>query len=260
MDRLVERFDKKDPEIFFRDLAQLRQTGSLETYISEFQRLSVMVQDVSERRLVILFTEGLSEPLKGWIKAFDPPTLQEAMRKARSMELTAPSSRFTSRSTSSFRDNKKFDKNKGKNVDTKGKSTTHLDTEALNDLRRKKLCFYCKGPYDRDHDCPLRPKGKANRVMWAYYEGSDSDSTTHEDDHSDTEPKGETEVSEHKEEPELHLQQARLSSIQQEGSFRLRGVLAGQKVITLVEPVASEGDIIGNAGLRDWHGLWLRYN
>ncbi len=89
-----------------------------------------MVQDVSERRLVILFTEGLSEPLKGWIKAFDPPTLQEAMRKAWSMELTAPASRFTSRSTTSFRDNKKFDKNKGKNIDTKGKSTTPLDAEA----------------------------------------------------------------------------------------------------------------------------------
>ena len=58
MDRLVEHFDKKDPKVFFRDLAQLRQTDSLEVYISEFQRLSVMVQDVSERRLVILFTEG----------------------------------------------------------------------------------------------------------------------------------------------------------------------------------------------------------
>ena len=81
----------------------------MEGYINEFQRLSVMVQDVSERRLVILFTEGLFKTLKGWIKAFDPPSLQEAMRKARSMELTAPSSKFTSRSTSSFKDNKKFD-------------------------------------------------------------------------------------------------------------------------------------------------------
>ena len=93
VDRLVERFDKKDSEVFFRDLAQLRQTDSLEVYINEFQRLSVMVQDVSERRLVILFTEGLSEPLKGWIKAFDPPSLQEAMKKARGMEFAAPKSK-----------------------------------------------------------------------------------------------------------------------------------------------------------------------
>ena len=173
----------------------------------------MIVQDVSERRMVILFTEGFSEPLKGWIKAFDPPSLQEAMRKAQSMELTTPSSRFTSRSTSSFKDNKKFDKNKGKKGDTKGKSTAPLDMETLNDLRRKKLCFYCKGPYDRDHDCPMRPKGKANRVMLAYYEGSDSDSSGHEDDHSDTELEAEVEAPKTKEEPELHLQEACLSSI-----------------------------------------------
>ena len=110
------------------------------------------------------------------------------MRKARSMELTTPSSRFTPRSTSSFKDNKKFDKNKDKKGDTKGKFTAPLDMETLNDLRRKKLCLYSKGPYDIDHDCPMRPKGKANRVMWAYYEGSNFDSSGHEDDHSDAKP------------------------------------------------------------------------
>ena len=48
--RLMERFDKKDPEIHFRDLAQLKQTDSAETFISEFQRVSVMVSDISESR------------------------------------------------------------------------------------------------------------------------------------------------------------------------------------------------------------------
>ena len=132
-------------------MAQLKQHGSLDAYVNDFQQLSVRVPDISERRLVVLFMEGLMEPLKGWLKAFDPPTLQEAMRKARSMELTAPSNRYTPRSTSSFRDNKRFDKNKGKKGDIKGKSTAPFDAETLNDLR-KKLCFYCKGPYDRDHD------------------------------------------------------------------------------------------------------------
>lgn len=164
-----------------------------------------MVHDVSERRLVVLFTKGLSKSLKGWIMAFDPPSLQEAMKKARSMELTAPSSRFTSRSTSSFKDNKKFDKNKGKKGDTKGKSIAPLDMETLNDLCRKKLCFYYKGPYDKDHDCPMRHKGKANRVMWAYYEDSDSDNSGHEVDYSDAEPEAEAEAPETKEEPELHF-------------------------------------------------------
>jgi hypothetical protein len=61
--RLVHRFDRRDPELSFRDLAQLKQTGSAEAFISDFQRISVMVTDISEARLVMLFTEGLTEPL-----------------------------------------------------------------------------------------------------------------------------------------------------------------------------------------------------
>jgi hypothetical protein len=35
-DRLMDRFDRKDPEIHFKDLAQLRQTGIAEAFITEF--------------------------------------------------------------------------------------------------------------------------------------------------------------------------------------------------------------------------------
>ena len=55
----------------------------------------------------------------------------------------------------------------------------------LNDLHKKKLFFFCKGPYEFGHDCPMKPKGKANWVMWAYYEGSDSDISEHHDEDPD---------------------------------------------------------------------------
>ena len=84
--------------------------------------------------------------------------------------------------SSSFRDNKGgFSKGKEKVSDSKGKSVAPLDKETLNDLH-KKLCFFCKGPYEFGHDCPMRPQGKANRAMWAYYEGSDLDSSKHHDE------------------------------------------------------------------------------
>jgi hypothetical protein len=74
-DRLMDRFDRKDPEIHFRDLAQLRQTGTTEAFITEFQWVAVAVTDISEPRLIMLFTEGPTEPLRGWVKAYRPPTL-----------------------------------------------------------------------------------------------------------------------------------------------------------------------------------------
>jgi hypothetical protein len=39
----MDRFDQKDLEIHFRELAQLRQTGTPEAYITYFQRMAVMV-------------------------------------------------------------------------------------------------------------------------------------------------------------------------------------------------------------------------
>ena len=58
IERLVERFDRKDLEFPFRDFAHLRHTGSLEAYISEFQRLAVMVIDISKTHLIMLFIGG----------------------------------------------------------------------------------------------------------------------------------------------------------------------------------------------------------
>jgi hypothetical protein len=74
-DSLMDSFDRKDPEIHFRDLAQLRQTGTVEAFITKFQRVAMAVTDISEPSLIMLFTEGLIEPLRGWVKAYRPPTL-----------------------------------------------------------------------------------------------------------------------------------------------------------------------------------------
>jgi hypothetical protein len=61
--RLIERFDRKDHELHFRELAQLKKTGSPEAYMYEFQKVVVMVTDISEGCLVMLFVEGLMVPL-----------------------------------------------------------------------------------------------------------------------------------------------------------------------------------------------------
>jgi hypothetical protein len=36
IERLMERFDQRDPELHLRDLTQLRQTGSIESFIGDF--------------------------------------------------------------------------------------------------------------------------------------------------------------------------------------------------------------------------------
>jgi hypothetical protein len=73
--RIMNRFDRKDSEIHFRDLAQLRQTDIAEAFITVFRRVAMVVTDISELVLIMLFTEGLTEPLRGWVKEYRPPTL-----------------------------------------------------------------------------------------------------------------------------------------------------------------------------------------
>jgi hypothetical protein len=83
--RLIDRFDQGDPELHFQELTKLRQTGATEVYIEEFQRLAVMVQDISPTKLMMLFTKGLMEPLKGWVKDFKPTNLQDAIWRTRDL-------------------------------------------------------------------------------------------------------------------------------------------------------------------------------
>ena len=53
--RIIERFDKKYPEIHFLELAQIKKIGSLEAFILDFHRLVVMVKDIYEAHVVMLF-------------------------------------------------------------------------------------------------------------------------------------------------------------------------------------------------------------
>jgi hypothetical protein len=86
----MERFDMKDPELHFREMAQLKQVGAPDAYITEFQSIAVTMTDISEQILVMLFTEDLFEPLHGSVKAFKPKTLHDAIIWTWDIEDTVP--------------------------------------------------------------------------------------------------------------------------------------------------------------------------
>jgi hypothetical protein len=107
---------KGDPKLHFRELTQLKQTSTTEAFIEEFQRLAVMVPDVSESRLMMLFFEGLTEPLRGWVKDFKPNTLQDAIWKTRDLEGETSKNKFVPRPPIAPRgkDQRTVDRGKGK--------------------------------------------------------------------------------------------------------------------------------------------------
>ena len=68
-----------------------------EAYILEFKKLVVMVIDISEARLILLFTEGLDEPLRGLVKAYRPTNLQEAVSITRDLQDGIPRTKYPPR-------------------------------------------------------------------------------------------------------------------------------------------------------------------
>jgi hypothetical protein len=146
-ERLMDRFDRRDPEIHFRDLAQLRQTGTAEAFIAEFQRVAVTVTDISEPRLVMLFTEGLTEPLRGWVKAYRPHSLQDAVRRTRDLADSVPRTKPFTKLFVPQRDKDQ------KNPLREWKGKPKLDDDTRRELMRKKLCFSCRDPWVPGHRC-----------------------------------------------------------------------------------------------------------
>ena len=88
--RLMERFDRRDREQHFVELTRLKQIGSLETYISDFLRVSVMVPDLSSAQRIYMYVEGLAEPLRGLVKSARPTTLHDAISRTRDLQDVLP--------------------------------------------------------------------------------------------------------------------------------------------------------------------------
>ncbi|KAH9307382.1 hypothetical protein KI387_035293, partial [Taxus chinensis] len=134
-----------------------------------------MVTDVVERRLIVLFVEGLIELQRGLVRAFDPFSLQEEIKKALDLDGAAPKSEATSSvSKANWRGEQVPKKTKSISLDQRKKPLpkvphvhtdlhkTRLEKEAKNELRRKNLCFSCKDPWTLGHR--FLGKGKVHYI------------------------------------------------------------------------------------------------
>jgi hypothetical protein len=125
----------------------LRQRGSVEAFIAEFQWKAVAVSDISKHKLVMLFTEALTKPLRGWVKAFKPQTLQEAIVRTRDMGDSTLKPKTFNKPFVPQRDRDQ------KNPQREWKGKPKMDDDTRWELMRKKLCFSCRDPWVPRHRC-----------------------------------------------------------------------------------------------------------
>jgi hypothetical protein len=104
----------------------------------------------------MLFIEGLLEPLCGWVKDFNPETLQDVIVRTRDMEGAVPKTKKKS---------KPFIPQKIKNKNPPGKEGIGkeiLDEATNNELRRKNIFFHYKYPWVPGHK--FQGKGQAHYI------------------------------------------------------------------------------------------------
>jgi hypothetical protein len=103
---------------------------------------------------MMLFTEGLMEPLKGWAKAFKPTNLHDAIWRTRDLGPVAKM-KFVPRPplNAGGRDHRP-PMNQG-GCDPRGFDIgrDRVDRNTRRELKRKQLCFTCKEPWNPSHKC-----------------------------------------------------------------------------------------------------------
>jgi hypothetical protein len=196
-----------------------------------------MVPDISPARLLMLFTEGLLEPLRGWVKAFKPPNLQDAIWRTRDLMGSAAKAKFTPRPpiNQGAKDPRAMDRGKGR-----------MDEATRRELRRKQLCFTCKEPWEPGHKC--MGKGKVHYIE-VISDDEEDEEIGHIQNIEANQPSPDNAQGEGGEETdfgpsgEKKITIASISGVPKYSTFRMRGVLQGQKVSVLIDGGASHNFI-----------------
>ncbi|GAU50456.1 hypothetical protein TSUD_373220 [Trifolium subterraneum] len=185
---LLERYGGHGDGDIYEQLTELKQTGTVEDYITEFEYLIAQIPRLPEKQFRGYFLHGLKSEIKGKVRSL--ATMGEMSRTKLLQVTRAVEKEVNGVGGSSFNHGPKngpyrmgnkrgsdwvMVKNKegganssvrnGLNVDRQAqndrrrggprdKGFTHLSYNELMERKKKGLCFKCGGPFHPTHQCP----------------------------------------------------------------------------------------------------------
>lgn len=130
-----------------------------------------------------------------------------------------------------------------------------MDFESRNELRRKKLCFTCKEPWTPEHRCLGKGKIHYIEVTFDVEDEQVDDSKSEESNENEPQEQPQLELDDDKAADQANVTIATLLGVPKYHTFRLKGVLKGQRAIGLVDMGATHNFIdeklVVKCGLQD---------
>lgn len=184
-DHILLRFGNLRVKGPSQSLFCIRQSGYVGEYVKHFEELSAQVIGLDDNKLERIFLNGLQSDMQELVFMMKPSSLPEMITVAISMEdnklrqsMRVNGSWKPSENKSSFSLNKSLSTvsnqwtpkptptNSQKGVDRSNGVTlsrpqkNHTRAE-MDEIRKRRICFKCYGPWGKDHDFP----SKELRVM-----------------------------------------------------------------------------------------------
>lgn len=132
----------------------LRQQGTVDEYVSKFQKIAVMIHHIPQERLTFLFIEEMMESLHGMVKVSSPRILDDAIQAAYDLQLTMKSLKggymYKQLATQKTFANKE---GPSKAKPFPPPRTNQLDVATRRKLREEGKYFYCKKTWEPRHRC-----------------------------------------------------------------------------------------------------------
>ena len=190
---LLERYGGHGDGDIYEQLTELRQKGSVDDYITEFEYLTAQIPRLPEKQFQGYFLHGLKEEIKGKVRsmsvmgnlsrakllqvarAVERETTRDGSSSSRSNKLGYGSNRFgssgpnkggisdwvlvkgskeaTPRTNGPVPRGEKPGQTERRNG-PRDRGFTHLSYSEIMERRRKNQCFKCAGPFSSTHQCP----------------------------------------------------------------------------------------------------------
>eukprot|EP00253_Pinus_taeda_P002770 PITA_02770 len=157
---------------FFSQLTNIKQKGSMEKHIEDFQKLTIRVNDILEEHRVDVFIGNLKDNIQHEVHLWEPDALEKKIRLARKIERKIMATRKPT--THNYKD--------GSVAAPRLPRPTRLTSQQLEEKRAKGIFYSCDNKYTKGHKCA---KNKLFYIYCEYEEEKEHKTSKEEDIHQE---------------------------------------------------------------------------